>query len=77
MSHVLRKALKPVIDFDPENKEHRRLFYTFLKTHSWAHCPYVFSVYGQYNDLVRMISTQLLEKYMSREFEKTVGVKND
>ena len=77
MSHVLRKALKPVIDFDPENKEHRRLFYTFLKTHSWAHCPYVFSVYGQYNDLVRMISTQLLEKYMSREFEKTVEVKND
>jgi hypothetical protein len=73
-SHVLRKALKPVVDFDVQNKEHRKLFHEFLSSGSWRHCPIVFSVKGQYNDCVRMISTQLLKNYLEKEFR---NAKND
>jgi hypothetical protein len=68
-SHVLRKALKPVVDFDVTNKEHRQLYYKFLTINSWKDCPVVFSIKGQYTDCVRMISTVLLEHYMKKEFK--------
>jgi hypothetical protein len=69
-SHVLRKALKPIVDFDPQNKEHRKLFHVFLTTNSWAHSPIVFSVKGQYNDCVRMVTTQLVKNYLDKEFRQ-------
>lgn len=68
-SHVLRKALKPVVDFDVTNREHRLMFYKFISTNTWKDCPVVFSVKGQYNDCVRMITTILLQHYMKKEFE--------
>lgn len=64
---------RPATIFDPTNREHRELFYTFLKTWSWTHCPYVWIITDDSTDVVHYIQKKLTAYYMDKEFAKSVA----
>ena len=55
--------------FDPNDKEHRRWYYQFVKTQTWGHCPVRFVVPDDHGDLITMIQRSLVEYYVTREFK--------
>lgn len=62
---------RPLVAFDPKNKEHRRFYFEFVKSHSWGHCPVRFIVPDESGwDLISMIQRQLLEYYVHKEFDR-------
>ena len=61
---------RPLVAFDPLNKEHRRHYANFLKTGGWGSCPVRFIVpdsTGQ--DLLSLIQKSLLSYYVEKEFK--------
>lgn len=63
---------RPLVRFDPANKEHRRYFADFLKHGGWGGCPVRFICMDEYSDnLIAQIQRQLLEYYMGREFKNS------
>jgi hypothetical protein len=60
--------LRPWAAFDPENKDHRRYFNNYLKTKSWAGCPYQWIILDDSGDVVHYITKVLTEYYLSKEF---------
>lgn len=61
---------RPLVAFDPSNKQHRRWYYQFVETRSWGHCPVRFIVPDANGmDLVRMITNELLRYYVEQEFK--------
>jgi hypothetical protein len=68
---LLEFNLRPLVAFDVDLKEHRRLYNQFKRTRSWGHCPYRFIVPNlEQFDLVTSIEHLLLTYYMDREFGK-------
>ena len=62
---------RPLVAFDAKNKEHRRFYFEFVKSHSWGKCPVRFIVPEESGwDLISMIQRQLLEFYVHREFDR-------
>lgn len=60
---------RPLVAFDPNNKDHRRYYYKFIETRSWGHCPVRFIVPEATGmDLIRMIQIELLNYYVGKEF---------
>jgi len=69
--------MRPLVEFDVDKKEHRRLFNGFLRTASWGHCPYRFIVPDMEQfDLVTAIERRMLAFYMDREFGLPVPVES-
>ena len=68
---LLEFNLRPLVAFDVDLKEHRRLYNQFKRTRSWGHSPYRFIVPNtdQFN-LITSIEYLLLKYYMDREFGK-------
>lgn len=67
--------LRPLVEFDVDIKEHRRLFNEFLKTKSWGHSPYRFICPDQDQfDLITNIKGKMLAHYLDREFGKPLPV---
>jgi len=61
---------RPLVAFDPYNKEHRKFYYEFVETRSWGHCPVRFIVPDATGmDLIRLIQAELLNYYVVKEFE--------
>lgn len=61
---------RPLVAFDPKNKEHRRFYHQFVQTNSWGHCPVRFIVpEASGSDLIKMIQNELIKYYVDREFE--------
>ena len=63
---------RPLVAFDPSNKEHRKHWFNFLTHGGWGSCPVRFIVpdsNGQ--DLVTMIQHNLVQYYVDREFHAT------
>jgi hypothetical protein len=61
---------RPLVAFDPHNKEHRKFYYEFVATRSWGHCPVRFIVPDATGmDLIRLIQAELLNYYVTKEFE--------
>jgi hypothetical protein len=62
--------LRPLVDFDVEDPEHRRIFNQFQKTQTWGHSPYRFIVADEMHqfDLVTSIKRKMLDYYMDLEF---------
>ena len=72
---LLEFNLRPLVAFDVDSKEHRRLYNQFKRTLSWGHCPYRFIVPGKEQfDLITAIEDLLLAYYMDREFGKPLPV---
>ena len=64
---------RPLVAFDAKNKEHRRFYFEFVKSHSWGKCPVRFIVPEESGwDLISMIQRQLLEFYVHKEFDREV-----
>jgi hypothetical protein len=60
---------RPLVKFDPENKQHRRWYYEFLDYGGWGRCPVRFICpEDSGSDLTVMIRNQLIEYYVHREF---------
>ncbi len=62
---------RPLVAFDPSNKDHRRYYHEFVKYGGWGGCPVRFICPNDTGfDLTIMIRNQLVEYYVEKEFEK-------
>ena len=60
---------RPLVAFDPYNKDHRRYYAEFIEYGGWGRCPVRFIVPEDVaNDLPSMIKNSLIQYYMDREF---------
>ncbi len=65
---------RPLVAFDPANKDHRRYFHEFRKNNTWGLCPVRFILPQESgSDLVKMITRELVDWYIGREFERGVA----
>ena len=63
---------RPLVAFDPHNKDHRRWYYEFVDYGGWGRCPVRFICPDDTGfDLTIMIRNQLVEYYIKKEFEKS------
>ena len=65
----LQHAGRPWVNFDAENKDHRRWFALFQQHGNWGHCPVRFVVSDDSGDLLGMIRRKLIEFYVAKEFK--------
>ena len=61
--------MRPVIEFDPNNKTHRKQYQTFLETGTWAKCPVMFKRGRDYSELPHYLNQVLLQWYMQHDGE--------
>jgi hypothetical protein len=67
----LEYLARPLVAFDPSNKEHRKYWYQFLEYGGWGTCPVRFIVPEDHGwDLVTMIQRSLVQYYIDREFKQ-------
>ncbi len=60
---------RPLVAFDPYNKDHRRYYAEFLEYGGWGRCPVRFICPDDYGmDMPTMIKNRLIEYYVDREF---------
>lgn len=63
---------RPLVAFDPNNKDHRRYYAEFLDYGGWGKCPVRFICPADTGgDLTQLIKNHLTEFYISREFNGT------
>lgn len=74
MPYLLDYSVRPLVMFDPSKKEHRTLYFNFLRDRSWGKCPYRFAVDGenQNNNLAFAMQRMMVEHYLAKEFKETV-----
>jgi hypothetical protein len=64
---------RPLVAFDPANKDHRRYYNEFMEYRGWGSCPVRFicpETTG--SDLVKMITNSLVDYYVQKEFDRDV-----
>ena len=65
----LEYLARPLVAFDPYNKDHRRYYAEFLEYGGWGKCPVRFIVTESHGaDLTLMIKNALTQYYIDREF---------
>jgi hypothetical protein len=65
---------RPLVAFDPKNKDHRKWYHEFVETRSWGYCPVRFICPDDTGlDLTIMIRNQLVEYYVNKEFSQKAG----
>jgi len=63
---------RPLVAFDPYNKDHRRYYAEFLEYGGWGKCPVRFICPNDIGyDLTIMIRNELIEYYIKKEFERS------
>ncbi len=63
---------RPLVAFDPSNKDHRRWYYEFLEYKGWGKCPVRFICPEDSGfDLTLMIRDHLARWYVDKEFQKS------
>lgn len=68
----LEYLARPLVAFDPSNKDHRRYYADFVEYGGWGKCPVRFICPEDIgHDLPTMIRNRLVEYYISREFGGT------
>lgn len=69
---------RPLVAFDPKNKDHRRWYHEFVEYKGWGRCPVRFICPNDIGyDLTIMIRNELIDYYVQKEFvpQKTVAQK--
>ena len=65
----LEYLARPLVAFDPYNKDHRRYYAEFLEYGGWGMCPVRFICPEDHgSDLPTMIQRSLIGYYVDREF---------
>ena len=65
----LEYLARPLVAFDPYNKDHRRYYAEFLEYGGWGRCPVRFICpEDSGSDLPTMIQRSLIGYYIDREF---------
>lgn len=65
----LEYLARPLVAFDPYNKDHRRYYAEFLESGGWGSCPVRFICpEDSGSDLTVMIKNSLIYFYIEREF---------
>ena len=65
----LEYLARPLVAFDPYNKDHRRYYADYLETGGWGSCPVRFICPEDNGDnLPSMIKNSLIAWYVEREF---------
>jgi hypothetical protein len=60
---------RPLVAFDPNNKDHRRYYAQYLESRTWGRCPVRFIVPEDHGgDLISMIKNSMIQYYIEREF---------
>jgi hypothetical protein len=65
----LEYLARPLVAFDPYNKDHRRYYAEFIEYGGWGRCPVRFVCPEDTGfDLPTMIKNSLIQYYIDREF---------
>jgi len=65
----LEYLARPLVAFDPSNKDHRRYYAEYLERGGWGRCPVRFICTEDHGDnLPALIQRILLAYYVDREF---------
>lgn len=67
-ANKLSYHLRQPMFFDPKNKEHRKFYYSFIKTSSWSKCPYLWIIDDESSSVPHMMHKKLVEYYTQKEF---------
>jgi len=59
---------RPLVAFDAACKDHRSIYYQFVRDRSWGHSPYRFICPEDNGDLITMIQRNLIDYYVRKEF---------
>ena len=66
---ILDLKVRPMIQFNAFDEEHRKQYAKFIKKKSWGYCPVRFAVLGSRTDLVTQIERDLVDHYVFKEFK--------
>ena len=66
----LSVALRPVVEFDINNKQHRQWYAEFRARKSWAACPVRFNISKDATTVISMIEQQVIKFYLNKDFGK-------
>jgi hypothetical protein len=69
MRTILDITRRPLVKFDPANKEHRRYYAKYRESRSWGWCPVEFWVPYHYGNVANMCEQKLTEYYLKSEFK--------
>jgi hypothetical protein len=65
----LEYLARPLVAFDPNNKDHRRYYWEFMAYRGWGQCPVRFICTEDHGDnLPAMIQRMMVEYYVTKEF---------
>ena len=66
----LEYLARPLVAFDPTNKDHRRYYWEFMAYRGWGTCPVRFICTEEHGDnLPSMIQRMVVEYYVNKEFK--------
>ena len=66
----LEYLARPLVAFDPHNKDHRRYYWEFLEYSGWGKCPVRFICTEEHGDnLPSMIQRMVVDYYINKEFK--------
>jgi hypothetical protein len=68
MNSMLSLYGRPVVMFDVDNKEHRRMAHRFLVERSWGNCPVRFALPIGEDNVHSMVMRLLTQHYSAKEF---------
>lgn len=68
MNTLLGVFNRPVVLFDPANKDHRRWAWQFFRDRSWKGCPVRFALPDGEDNVCSMIERMMMSHYIQREF---------
>jgi hypothetical protein len=61
---------RPLVAFDPSNKDHRRWYWEFMAYRGWGKCPVRFICTEEHGEnLPVMIQKMVVDYYINREFK--------
>lgn len=67
---LLELYTRPLVAFDPSNRDHRKWFAEFQRTKCWGNAPVRFIVPDEHGDLISLVTNSLINYYVGKEFGK-------
>lgn len=75
---LLEFNCRPLVEFDPSKKEHRRLYHEFVTYKTWGRSPFRFICPDDHgHNLVTMMQRSLIEYYVDKEFGKLLPLETN